>query len=142
MQGKVALVTGAGSGIGWATARRLAAEGARVACVDVAAERARGTGRAIIAPRGDANPHQADVTPAPPSARMDAETVGRFTRLTTLVNSAGVRPERMDRTPPPAEWERVVATNLTGTYLASRAAFAAVARTPMTARSRLSRNRR
>ena len=126
MQGKVALVTGAGSGIGWATALRLAAEGARVACVDRAVDRARETTRAITAAGGEAIAIHADVTAAADCERMVEETVARFTRLTTLVNSAGVRPERMDRTPPPAEWERVVDTNLTGTYLASRAAFSAL----------------
>jgi gluconate 5-dehydrogenase len=126
MQGKVALVTGAGSGIGWATAQRLAAEGARVACVDRAADRARETARAITAAGGDAVALHADVTAAADCDRMVDETLTRFTRLTTLVNSAGVRPERLDRTPPPAEWERVVDTNLTGTYLASRAALPAL----------------
>jgi NAD(P)-dependent dehydrogenase (short-subunit alcohol dehydrogenase family) len=126
MQGKVALVTGAGSGIGWATARRLAAEGARVACVDRAADRARETVRAITAAGGEALAIHADVTEPADCERIVDETVARFSLLTTLVNSAGVRPERMDRTPPPGEWERVVDTNLTGTYLASRAALPAL----------------
>ena len=127
MQGKVALVTGAGSGIGWATARRLAAEGARVACVDRAVDRARETVRAITATGGEAIAIHADVTRPADCERMVDETLARFTALTTLVNSAGVRPERMDRTPPPAEWARVVDTNLTGTYFASRAALPALA---------------
>jgi len=126
MQGKVALVTGAGSGIGWATARRLAAEGARVACVDRAADRARETVRAITAAGGEALAIHADVTEPADCERIVDETLARFSLLTTLVNSAGVRPERMDRTPPPGEWERVVDTNLTGTYLASRAALPAL----------------
>src|SRR5207237_1396560 len=46
--------------------------------------------------------------------------------LITLVNSAGVRPEKRDRAPAPAEWERVVDTNLTGTYYPSRAALPAL----------------
>jgi NAD(P)-dependent dehydrogenase (short-subunit alcohol dehydrogenase family) len=127
MHGKVALVTGAGSGIGWATARRLAAEGARVACVDRVADRAREVARAITAAGGEALALEADVTDPAACERMVDETVARFGRLTTLVNSAGVRPERMDRAPAPGEWDRVVDTNLTGTYLASRAALPALA---------------
>ena len=58
---------------------------------------------------------------------MVEKTLARYRRLTTLVNSAGVRSERRDPTPPPHEWRRVVDVNLTGTYLASRAALPALA---------------
>jgi meso-butanediol dehydrogenase / (S,S)-butanediol dehydrogenase / diacetyl reductase len=126
MHGKVALVTGAGSGIGWATARRLAAEGARVACVDRAADRARETARAITAAGGDAIALEADVTDPAACERMVEETLKRFAALTTLVNSAGVRPEARDRAPAPAEWDRVLDTNLSGTYLPTRAALSAL----------------
>ena len=54
MKGKVALITGAGSGIGRATAQRLSAEGAQVACADVTLESAAETVRAISASGGDA----------------------------------------------------------------------------------------
>jgi NAD(P)-dependent dehydrogenase (short-subunit alcohol dehydrogenase family) len=126
MQGKVALVTGAGSGIGWATARRLAAEGARVACVDRAAGRAREVARVVAAAGGEVLAIEADVTDPAACERMVEETVKRFGVLTTLVNSAGVRPEARDRAPAPAEWERIIDTNLSGTYLPSRAALVAL----------------
>jgi NAD(P)-dependent dehydrogenase (short-subunit alcohol dehydrogenase family) len=127
MQDRVALVTGAGSGIGRATALRLAAEGARVACADLAAEGARATVRLIEGAGGEALALAADVTDEGACARMVEATLARFGRLTTLVNSAGVRPAGRDAAPPPAEWRRVLDANLTGTYLASRAARAALA---------------
>lgn len=127
MRDKVALVTGAGSGIGRATAARLAAEGARVACADLAGERARETAKLVTGAGGDAIALEIDVTDEHACARMVDDTLGAFGRLTTLVNSAGVRPERLDRAPHPAEFKRVSDVNLTGTYLVSRAALPALA---------------
>lgn len=126
IRGKVVLVTGAGSGIGRATALRLAAEGASLACADLMAERALETAKLIEAAGGAALALAADVTDERACARMVEETLARFERLTTLVNSAGVRGERPDAAPPPPEWGRVLDANLTGTYLASRAALPAL----------------
>jgi NAD(P)-dependent dehydrogenase (short-subunit alcohol dehydrogenase family) len=124
---KVALVTGAGSGIGRATALRFGAEGAQVVCADAAAKAADETARDISAGGGEAIAVAVDVTDEAACVRIVEETLGRFGRLTTLVNSAGVRPQRRDPTPALSEWQRVVDTNLTGTYLASRAALPALA---------------
>lgn len=126
MRQKVALVTGAGSGIGRATALRLAAEGASVACVDQAPGHALETAKRIEAGGGQALALDADVTDDRACTRMVEETLARFQRLTTLVNSAGVRPVGKDAAPPPQEWQRVLDANLTGTYLTSRAALPAL----------------
>jgi NAD(P)-dependent dehydrogenase (short-subunit alcohol dehydrogenase family) len=129
MRDKVALVTGAGSGIGRATAVRFAAEGASVVCVDLGGAAAQETAQAIEKAGGQAIALTADVTDERACARMVGDALGRFRRLTTLVNSAGVRPEGRDPTPPPAEWQRVLNVNLTGTYLASRACLPALSAT-------------
>lgn len=127
MRGKIALVTGAGSGIGRATALRLAAEGARVACADRVAERAEQTAKAIGTAGGEAFALGVDVTDPTACERMVADVLARWRGLTTVVNSAGVRAEGNDLTPPPAEWERVLDVNLGGTYYTSRAALPALA---------------
>jgi NAD(P)-dependent dehydrogenase (short-subunit alcohol dehydrogenase family) len=126
MRDKTAVVTGAGSGLGRATALRLAAEGARVACVDRAGDHAEATAKTIVAAGGEALALQADVTDDGACVRMVEATLARFGSLTTLVSSAGVSSAAAD-TPPPEEWRRVVDVNLGGTWLPARAARAALA---------------
>ena len=126
MKDKVVLVTGAGSGLGRATALRLAAEGAKVACADLSADAAAETARTIEAHGGEAIALTASVTDEAACTRIVEQTLARFGRLTTLVNSAGVRPERPGPTPSTSEWQRVVDINLNGSYLVSRAALPAL----------------
>ncbi|MBI1847179.1 MAG: SDR family oxidoreductase [Candidatus Rokubacteria bacterium] len=127
MRGKVAIVTGAASGLGRATALRFAEEGARVACADRAFEGAQATAKAIEGAGGEALAVEVNVTDEAACARMVTATVGRWQAVTTLVNAAGVRGgDRRDPAPATADWQRIIDVNLTGTFFASRAALPAL----------------
>lgn len=126
MRGKTVVVTGAGSGLGRATALRLAAEGARVVSVDMVGARAEETAAAIVGAGGEALALETDVTDAGACVRMVEATLGRFGALTTLVNSAGIAgPAGSD--PTAEDWRRVIDVNLSGTWLAAQAAREALA---------------
>jgi NAD(P)-dependent dehydrogenase (short-subunit alcohol dehydrogenase family) len=105
-EGKVALVTGAASGIGKATAARLAEEGAKVATIDVT--------------EGGAD-FRCDVSDEAEVARTVAAVIARFERLDVVCNVAGIL--RADHTLDLTldNWNRILRVNLTGTFLVCRA---------------------
>jgi NAD(P)-dependent dehydrogenase (short-subunit alcohol dehydrogenase family) len=111
-QGRVAFVTGAGSGIGRATAARLASEGARVAVVDVRLEAARETAEAIAAAGGEALALRADVRSRTEIEEARDRSLERFGAIAYLVNNAGlVRMSALDDLEE-EEWDLVLDTNL------------------------------
>jgi meso-butanediol dehydrogenase/(S,S)-butanediol dehydrogenase/diacetyl reductase len=121
--GRVALVTGAASGIGRATAVRLGSEGARVCVADVQEDGLAETARLVAAAGADALVQRCDVSdPASVRATVEA-TVTRFGGLDVLCNIAGIL--RFDNTHDLAvdDWNRVLAVNLTGTFLVCQAAI-------------------
>jgi 3-oxoacyl-[acyl-carrier protein] reductase len=120
--GKVALVTGAAQGIGAATARRLAEEGASVAVVDLTAERAQPVVDEITAKGGVAAAFGANVADqAAVESTVDA-VVERFGRLDVLVNNAGVTKDNLLFKMSRDDWDAVLAVNLTGVFLCCQAA--------------------
>ncbi|MBI1386245.1 MAG: glucose 1-dehydrogenase [Rhizobiales bacterium] len=123
LAGRVALVTGAGAGIGAAIARRLADLGARIVVSDVDAGAGERTAAGISASGGEAEPHAADVTRAGDLASLLAAIEAGHGRLDILVNNAGLNVRGDFRHMADADWERIRATNLDGLVRLSRDAF-------------------
>src|SRR5690606_16337417 len=121
MTGKVALVTGAGSGIGRAVAIALAGAGYRAA---IAGRRAAPLEETSAAGGGNMLVGPADVTDEKAVAAMVDKVVARFGRLDVLFNNAGTTAPPTPIEDLPAEaWRRVIDTNLTGVFLCAQAAF-------------------
>jgi 3-oxoacyl-[acyl-carrier protein] reductase len=121
---KVAIVTGAGQGLGRAYAEALAAEGASVVIAEINEGAAKDTAEAITAAGGTALAVRTDVTDPDSCAAMVQAAVDRFGTVDILVNNAAIYDglhmeafEDLDI----AEWDRVMAVNVKGTWLAARA---------------------
>ena len=125
VEDKVVIVTGGAGGIGSATARLLAQEGARVVIVDVNGTGAREVADAINQAGGEAMPVTADVSSVEDVKRAVGTAVGTFGALHALVNNAATIPPSQDRVADLEldTWERELAVNLTGPLLGSKYAI-------------------
>ncbi len=122
LDGEVAVVTGGGSGIGRASALALAKVGAYVAIIDRDAVTGAEVAAEINAAGGKAEAHALDVTDEPAVDRAFAAMGERHGRIDVLVNSAGIAIRKPAVELPLADWERVMAVNVTGSFLCARAA--------------------
>jgi 2-keto-3-deoxy-L-fuconate dehydrogenase len=119
LDGTVAVVTGGGSGIGAATCRALAEQGARVVVADVN----RDTGQGVAYELGDAGSFQAtDVTDLASVRAAVQHAVTAFGRLDLLVNNAGIGLVGSVEETNPNDWNKLIAVNMTGVFHGSRAA--------------------
>lgn len=123
LSGRVALVTGAGRGIGAAIARRLAAAGAAVGVhYRTSDSGAKEVAAAIIEARGTAILLGADLTVAREVERMFAEARAGLGRLDVLINNAGIYPLRSLTEMPEEEWDAVIDVNLKSVFLCTQSA--------------------
>src|ERR1700751_6063968 len=116
-EGQVAVVTGAGRGIGQAIALRLANEGARVACVSRTEANAKKVADEINTIRADAaKAYAVDVADHATVQKIGAQILGDFSRVDILVNNAGVTRDVLAMRMSLEDWDRVLNTNLRGAF--------------------------
>lgn len=121
LKGKITIITGGGSGIGRGLALALASEGARVVVCGRRIEKIEETVRTIHSNGGEALAVQADVSDESDIYRLVDTTLQHFGRIDILINNAGIYAGTDVHKLDPEDWDRVMAINLRGPYLAMRA---------------------
>jgi len=121
LKGKVCLITGAGSGIGQASARLFAKEGALVVVADIDLRAARATVAGIRRANGQAAAEQVDVTDEAQTVALAQRVAKRFKRIDVLFNNAGISGVGDVLETTPELFDRVMTVNVRGVYLMSRA---------------------
>ena len=121
LEGKVAIITGAASGIGAASARLFAEEGAKVCIADIDEEKGRQVAANIVAAGGDVFFKRLDITSEDDWASVVDEVVTRYGKLNVLVNNAAMAHAGTVEETTAEDWDRVMEVNGKGTFLGTRA---------------------
>lgn len=120
LEGKVALITGGASGIGEATAKLFAREGAKVVVADVQTEKGKAVVAAIKAAGGEATFVRVNVVREGDAKRMVEFTAKKYGRLDILFNNAGVENPKPEVETSVAEWDKVMDVNVKGVFLGTK----------------------
>jgi NAD(P)-dependent dehydrogenase (short-subunit alcohol dehydrogenase family) len=120
LKDKVTIITGAGSGIGLATARRFLHEGAKVVIADVID--APSKAEAFVTNGADAVFVQTDVSNESAVHELMRQTIAKYGRVDVLVNNAGIELAKSATDTSEAEWDRLMGVNLKGVFLCAKAA--------------------
>jgi len=120
---KVAIITGAASGIGKATSLVFAREGAKVLCADINADGAEATARQIADTGGESASFKVDVADEPQVQAMVADAVSRWGRLDAIYNNAGIGTGGPVTQVSVEEWDRINSINLRGVFLGTKHAI-------------------
>ena len=126
LKGKVAVITGAAQGIGYATARKFLDEGATVALVDLAREELEAASSRLKVNGEIIESFVIDVTRRDQLEEMVDQLRGRFGRIDVLVNNAGITLDARIQNMTEDQFDRVINVNLKGTYNSSKAVLAAM----------------
>ncbi|MCP4176216.1 MAG: SDR family oxidoreductase [bacterium] len=121
LNNKVALITGAGAGIGRSIAIKLASEGVKIIVNDYNLDNAKETVDIIIKDGGSAIPFQADISNRKHVFAMVEKGTEKFGSIDILINNAGVGASFLIEDMPPEVWDKNIAVNLTGTFNCTKA---------------------
>ena len=124
LKGKIAIITGAGSGMGRATAIKFAQEGAKVVVADIAGDKAEAVAAEVKAAGGQAVACQADISKSEDSQKMVDTAVKAFGGLNVLYNNAALPQKEIEfQNCSDEEFERIMRVNVQGAFMACKAAY-------------------